>query len=458
MIQLIGTPNKIEKIQIKANGKSIATAVIDLAVGEMATCSFNIPLEDHNSYQPGQVVTINASSSGSGSGVLFKGMVIGKGFNNSVGQISCRIDLIHEIAKKLDSASCLFPGHMPGSMHDNEAFIKDTSSGSVKNMKKTMLFHVDSTQDLGNAICLFMAEYSYSASQKDSHEYKGPDQEELQKAIQASQQIESFTGIIKNQNEIWEQIDSVVNEQMKSGTSSSTYWNMMSSILSEFNCVLVCKADGSLLILPDLSGTKSQGHAIDPGQIASFSQSGKYDRTPTEIFVRNADTQSAVSNGLISEHTKVQYYKIPEKERPAHASGSLTVMQPRFLRDATLAEDNDIKKQGEWGQAYAKVVAARTTGYSLMATLVCPLAISVYPGVVVTFDHLSKVKSFSNGAIPGLDGEFSGYCSGIRHSIGTESAPTTTFSFTHVTKEGEGGFTKAPGHYYFQKAPAPPPW
>ena len=101
---------------------------------------------------------------------------------------------------------------------------------------------------------------------------------------------------------------------------------------------------------------------------------------------------------------------------------------------------------------YASVIGAREIGKLMLCNLSCPLCLDVFPGVPVSFEHLSSIKSFTGGKITAFNKKFDGYCNSIRHEVSSSGVPRTLFAFTNVT---DGSFQKESKHPLWAGATIP---
>jgi hypothetical protein len=437
-MQLLGVKDGVEKPIIKANGQSIVAVMIENAVGEMTTCQFQIPPELATSFTPGATCEITISSK-SANGTLFSGRIMGRSFSNVTGNINCRIDLVHSLAYDLDSSSTLFPGNMPGSATDNEAYIKASTSQSYSNSTSGgTVLPLRLNNDFVSDVKVFLGEYIAMAAPASSTGMTEPyGAAEIMSAIG---KIEGHSGQIINAPLVESGLSERLNQILKNGDTSTTFWNVLSNYFSELDLVIVCKDDGGLMVLPNMSGIKSQGQNVPTGWVVQFDQSSKYDRTPKEVYVLVSDIPPRESTGMQVSHNKVGHAVI--ESAPPTASGQFAVEAPPFLRSMTLMPDG----AKEVMDNFAKTVGVRETAAFMTCNLTCPLVMGVFPGVGVTFNHLSNIKSFTGGKISAFDSEFDGYCWKIRHEISADGFPKTIFYMNRVT---DGLFEKPSSHPFW---------
>jgi len=447
-MQFLGVRNGIEKAIIKANGISIAAVIIELQVGELARSSFEVPPElAADSFSYGQKITITIEQSKSASGVVFRGEIIGIGFSNMTGSVSCRIDLIHEVGNLLDSSSTLFPGNMPGSASDNEAYIKFSKSGPLASSPAGNTLHpLYLLDDFGNDVKNSIAKYIEYAAEKSGTGMERPI--DYQRIIQAINQIESMTGQIAESGSVQGGITESLNAILKSASISSTFWNVLSSFFSYLDLVLVCKADGGIMIMPNYSGIKATANYIPDEMIISFDQNSRYERTPKSIVILVSDIPPLeVSSGGDKSN---QVGKAIIESAPPSSHGVFCVEAPSYLRSMT-----QFTKRGsveELMNKYAQVIGSREIGKLMLCNVSTPLCLGVFPGVPVSFRHLTSIKTFSGQNIEKFNNTFDGYCNSIRHTISTEGIPKTLFSFTNVT---DGIFKKESVHPLWPGAQMP---
>ena len=435
-MQLLGTKNKVEKPIIRANGISLAAVTISNQVGDIPYCSFQIPPEFSIHFAPGKMIEIRVESS-SANGVVFVGPVAGTSYSNSTGNINCRIDLIHKAAHALDNASTLFPGNMPGSATDNEAYIKVRSNKAGQGTKAGgTIVDLILSDNFGEDLKKFCNFYIDSAAKSSSHGMTEPNgANEIKQAIG---DIQSFTGQIKNSGAVQSTLSVAINNALKSATLSSTFWNVLSSFLSQIELVFVCKTNGELMLLPNLSGVKSDGEIIPSEWVMKFDQSSQYERTPKEVYVLIGNIPAKAGEDALKHTQNMDGHYVLEGG-PANASGQLCVPAPEILRSVT--QEGGANK--EVLDAYAETICIRETAKFNMCNVLCPLILDVFPGVPVSFKYSSEIKSFSGEKIAGFEKEFDGYCWKIVHEITTQGSPTTVFSLSHVS---DGSFTKTASH------------
>jgi hypothetical protein len=448
-MQLLGKKDSIEKPIIKANGISIAAVSTENSVGDIATCQFIVPVEFAEEFKEhGKIIEIKVESD-SANGTLFKGKISGCGFSNMVGSISCRVDLVHELASKLDSSSTLFPGNMPGSAMDRNAYIKMERKGSSKgNKSDSTVINYEAEGDFVEDINKAVATYITSAAAMSATEMKQP--EGGSEIIAALNKIESHVGGSKFASAISVSTSKMLNEVLKGGSTSSTFWNVLSTFFGEFDIGFICKNDGGLLALPNMSGVISDGHEIPEEWVMQFDQSSRYERTPKKVVVLSSE-EAPYMDGTKATVPRVGQAEV--KGAPKGASGEYCVEAPRFLRGIRLTTATEEDKK-EVADKYAELIGAREIGKLMQCSVICPLILDVFPGVSIKFKHASSIKTYSGDEIPGLKRELDGYCWKIRNEISTDGAPKTMFSISSVT---DGSFPKINKHPFWSDA-KPPKW
>ena len=439
-MQLLGIPDGIEKPIVKANGISISAVVVEMQVGEIASCSFQIPPEFSDSFSTyGKIVIITISSK-SANGVLFTGRILSCGFSNMVGSINCRVDLVHDVASRLDSASTLFPGNMPGSAFDDEAYIKADQSGLSKSLQvDPTILSFNLTTDFVDDTITTVTNYINKAALISSTGMAQPHGgQEIENALQG---IISYCGQISSSGGVTYWIATQLSQILKAGDISSTFWNVLSQFFGIFDIVLVCCSDGSIRAFPNLSGIAAdETHSLPSKWIASFDQSSKYDRTPSEVYVLVSNMAPPTGSGMNLRPYKVGHSLV--SGAPSSASGQFSIEAPPFLR-SLITSTSDITTHTELMDKYAKLTGIRETAKLMTCNVVCPLILGVFPGVPVSFEHLTSVRSFSGTNITAFNKKFDGYCYKISHEISSEGYPKTVFHLSGVT---DGAFQKEKVH------------
>jgi hypothetical protein len=212
--------------------------------------------------------------------------------------------------------------------------------------------------------------------------------------------------------------------------------------------VLVCKNDGDLLLLPNLSGIKANAgsHKIPSNWIAAFDQSCRFERTPKEVNVLVGD-----QIGMGNQGTQTSAYTVGHatlQNVPSSASGVFNVELPPFLRSPTLTSGS-LKPVMD---AYAEMTGIRETSKMMMCNVVCPLIIGVFPGVPASFTYSSSLKSFGGEAAKSFSKTFEGYVYKITHEISTDGYPKTKFAMSNVS---DGSFQKAAVNPFWTGASIP---
>ena len=447
-MQLLGIPDNIEKPIIKANGVSIASVMVDQAVGDIATCSFQVPPEFSGAFSSyGEIVTVTVASK-SASGIVFKGKLLGRGFSDMTGNINCRVDLAHDVASKLDSSSTLFPGNMPGSAFDNEAYIKPSRKQCTAGQQGgSTMVGLKLTSNFVQDVKTTMLEYINSAASKTGSNMIRPI--EVGDAIYAIQRMLPLAGQIADPDSAENGITENLNAILKSSSTSSTFWNTLSQFFGGLDLVMVCKTNGELLVIPNYSGVKADGKNKIPKEwVIQFDQSSKYERTPKKVVVLVSDIPPKPLSGLKNQDIYCGEHEL--ENAPASASGQFCAEAPPFLRSMTMFQN--IGKHKQMMDKYAKLIATRETAKFMTCNVTCPLILDVFPGVPVSFEHLSSIKTFSGGSVPGFNKKFDGYVWKISHEISTSGFPKTRFSMTSVT---DGAFEKVGSHPFWTGATMP---
>ena len=450
-MQFLGTRDGIEKAIIKANGVSVSTVEVEMSMGDLAKCSFKLPPEFAGAFSTyGEVVTVSVESK-SANGTLFKGRILSTGFSNMTRDITYRVDLVHELGYLLDSSSTLFPGNMPGSAEDNEAYITAPLGEEVAGTGGgSTLVSLNLTSNFGDDLKKMLNNYiEHSADVSGTGMDKPTDYQQIQQALN---KIQSLTGQIDSPKQVENGITEAINSILKGSSISTTFWNVLSSFLGGLDLAMVCKSDGGIILIPNYAGIKASGNnSISPEWIISFDQNSRYERTPKSIVVLVSDITPGEMTGNKNETRHCGQFTI--NGGPAGAAGVFCVEAPPYLRSMT---QHDYISSSEGMKMlmdkYASVIGAREIGKLMLCNLSCPLCLDVFPGVPVSFEHLSSIKSFTGGKITAFNKKFDGYCNSIRHEVSSSGVPRTLFAFTNVT---DGSFQKESKHPLWAGATIP---
>jgi len=431
-MKFLGKPGEIEKPKITANGTPISGAIIDNQVGAIPMCSFSLPPELVGPFMEYKKKVELKVESKTAQGVIFKGVTSGCSFSNTTGRVSCRVDLVHELCKELDSASMLFPGHMPGSASDAEAYIKVPSSGSNSMLSPKTVIPVNTDGEFWNSVKKAIDTYSKTSASRSGAGLTKP--EGIGEVLKALDKVKSETGKIVGGNIFSAPIGEMLSNVVKSSDVSATFWNTLSIFLSELDLTFIAKPDGTVIVAPNYSGMSSGGaNKIETEYVISFDQSSRFDRTPKEILILCSDLQYSQSANY--KHKCVQIGR-HVSDGFEWASGTFSVEAPRFMRHVSFIEAFK-QINSSLFNSYAELISSRELASMLTCNITTPLCLGAYPGTCAEFKHLSKIKTFDGKKINEFDKQFDGYCWKITHELGSASVPVTTFSFKSVSMDGK---------------------
>jgi hypothetical protein len=447
-MKLLGHKDSVEKAEIKANGVSVGSLIAESAIGEIPTCSFTIPPELASEFNEGGMeVDVEVIKSKSATGTIFKGKVAGVGFSNMFGALSCRVDLVHKLASDLDASSTLFPGNFPGSAFDKRAFINSrTTSSSADNKTDSTVIGYRPNGDFAKDVIKCITDYIINAAPRSSTGLDKP--RGGNEIISNLSKIESATGALIFEDIIFNAISQFINQQLKSSTVSTTFWNSMSVLFGVFDLTMVCRGDGGVIVVPNFSGIRAGKNEIPKEWITSFDQSSRYERSPESVVVLVSDTPPNEQDGKIIT-PEVGMATI--SGAPKGAAGRYAVEAPPFLR-MVIGSTIPIDTRKELMNKYAELVGIREIAKMKQASVVCPLILGVFPGVSARFSHTSLIKTFNGGKTSTFSKDFEGYCWKVQHQVSTEGVPKTLFSFSSVS---DGSFKKPDSHPFWAGATEP---
>ena len=259
--------------QVKVNGFSVVSVRIVNQVNEIPTATVYLKPEDLSLFIPDEEATIEIIGAPN-SGPIFTGHVSSVNFSNMNGQLTAGIDLKHR-AKWLDEASGLIPGLTPGGNYDVQTVIYKKESSFV-NGASGAYFGFNTLKPFPEAICgdenTGLIGWLSNIGPSSCNGFVEADAGDRSRTISMLNQIknDSEPFMFRFSKELKEKVSAYCNNILNRATTSSTMWDMLMVILGSFDCCLVCKPDGRVIITPNGCGIKAQDHHINSSFIPKF--------------------------------------------------------------------------------------------------------------------------------------------------------------------------------------------
>ena len=433
--------------KVTVDGKSVVSARIVNQVNEISTATVYLKPEDLESFTPNQEVTINISGA-TGAGPIFTGLVSSVNFSNMNGQLTAGIDLKHR-AKWLDEASALVPGMTPGGNYDVETYIYQKKSQFIEGSSGISM-QFDTKKPFPEAICgdensgLIGWLSTVGASSTDG--FVVADAGEKAKAISMLEQIKTDSEPFKF---LYDALDSKVsnycNGVLNRATASSTLWDMLMVILGSFDCCLICKPDGKVIMSPNFCGVKSQGNSVDSSFITKFDLSSL---TPRNIkhcrIIGSVGTKCKEGNNM-TKHVMGDF-----SEEGVSSGGSMFMSAPGWINDIHVDVINAETQKSALNKL-AQCILYREKDKNQTVNLITPVMRVAIPGTCATFIPASSVISFHTGeSVAPFSNTYDGYCYRVEHIMATDTW-TTVFHFQTCTSNNK----KVSSHPFFPSATQP---
>lgn len=436
--------------QVKVNGFSVVSVRVVNQVNEIPTATVYLKPEDLSLFIPDEEATIEIIGAPN-SGPIFTGHVSSVNFSNMNGQLTAGIDLKHR-AKWLDEASGLIPGLTPGGNYDVQTIIYKKDSCSIEGASGAY-FAFDTTKPFPEAICgdenTGLIGWLSNIGPSSCNGFVEADAGDRNRTISMLNQIkndsEPFMFIFASS--LKEKVSAYCNNILNRSTTSSTMWDMLMVILGSFDCCLVCKPDGKVVITPNWSGVKSQDNNIDSSFITKFDLSSL---TPRNIkHCRVVGTFGS----MMQEGNKMKKQVMGNfSEEGISAGGSMFMSAPGWINDIHVKVlPTPVQKNAL--DALAQCILYREKDKDQTVNLITPVARNVFPGTCATFIPASSVVSFHTGeSVAPFSDKYDGYCYRVEHVMATDTW-TTIFYFQTCTSNNR----KAENHPFFPSA-NPPNW
>jgi hypothetical protein len=439
----IGKIDSIVRPVVTMNGVNVVAARVTNTVGKIPTCSVLILPEDVENFDsPDKEATLEISGEG-GSGTLFTGYITGINFSNMNGRVSAGVDIIHK-ARDLDETSALVPGMVSAGNVDIKVILYHKSS-ATKGLTSPTVIRTDLSKPFMTAVCETITSVLERATVSSSQGFVQSNAGDKQKAIAMiksigeNSQLGNFTG--GGDPDLEAGASRYIYGVMCRANSSSTMWDVLSEILAGFDCMLVCKPDGTVVATPNFSGIASQGNAIDSQIITKFDKSSLTQRSPKETLVVSNHQTRAVKQNVWKQYVVGHY----SDSRPG-SRGSLYLNAPGWI--SSVASANNTIKQ-KMCDKLAEVYCLRYAHKMDTINIVCPVCPDVYPGTSATFTPASSLKNFRGMNIGAFETEFDGYCSSITHTLASDQW-ATTFAFEAALSTKK--YQKQTSHPFFEGA------
>ena len=320
--------------KVLIGGKSVVSARVINQVNEIPTATIYLKPEDLSSFSPDQEVTLQISDAPN-AGPIFTGLVSSVNFSNMNGQLTAGIDLKHK-AKHLDEASGLVPGLVPGGNYDVDTLIFKPED-SVAGESSGAYFSFDVSKPFPEAICgtknTGLIGWLNSVYPSTCDGFVEVDAGDKQKTISILEQIKAdsepmmftYPGLYRKTSQYCEGI-------LNRATTSSTIWDMLMVILGSFDCCLVCKPDGKVIITPNWCGVKSQGNAIDSSSITKFDLSSLTPRNIKQCSIIGS-VGSTIKGNKMKNSVMGQY-----SEEGVSVGGAMFMSAPGWINDIHVKE------------------------------------------------------------------------------------------------------------------------
>jgi len=435
--------------QVKVDGKSVVSVRIINQVNEIPTATIYLKPEDLSSFTPDQEVTVQISGAPN-SGPIFTGHVSSVNFSNMNGQLTAGIDLKHR-AKWLDEASGLIPGLTPGGNYDVQTVIYKKEDSYVDGASGAY-FSFDVNKPFPEAICgdenTGLIGWLSNIGSSSCNEFVEADAGDRSRTISMLNQIKNDSDpFMFTFTELDEKVSAYCNNILNRATTSSTIWDMLMVILGSFDCCLVCKPDGRVIITPNWSGVKAQDNNIDSSFITKFDLSSL---TPRNI--KHCRIVGAVGSMMKNGNEMKKQVMGDFSEEGVSTGGSMFMSAPGWINDIHV-EVLPTPLQKDALTKLAQCILYREKDKDQTVNLITPIARNVFPGTCATFIPASSVVSFHTGekVAPFCD-NYDGYCYRVEHIMATDTW-TTIFYFQTCTSNNR----KSSSHPFFPSA-NPPKW
>jgi len=426
-MKYIGKINDIIRPKVTLNGYPVVQVEIRNTVNEIPLCSVELIPETANSFRhPDQEATLTVSWDG-GSQELFSGYVNGTRMSVINGSITTGVDIVHK-ARDLFETSCQVPGITPQSNVDAQIVLYGPMGKSAEaKMKKkghdttTPRFNI--LEPFSVAMADFIVEYLNNTRPNGLIvQSRAGDKTKCIEALKkigkdSAEYIGSFSfpdpaiaaGVAKGTMNI-----------LKRGGATNDMWDMLSVILGQFDCNLVCHPDGRTLIVPDYRGVKSSSGNVIPSEIIQkFDRSSLITRSPKECVIVDTIAVSEFGNSSIASVCGQASVDHPGSR------GSMMMTLPQWIKEAGVllaSEDGGDKRIQEVMNSQAMCLLLRESMKMKTIDLVCPLIPGAVPGTSATFSPSSKLHAF--GEMASLDifsKEIDGYCNSISHYLSRDN-------------------------------------
>ena len=434
---------------VTANGVSVVSVRIINQVNEIATATIWLKPEDLSQFNPDQPVSINISGAPNG-GLIFKGHVSAFNFSNMNGQLTAGIDLKHR-AKYLDEASGLVPGLTPGGNYDIKTILFKPKS-QVADGASGISVDFDVKKPFPEAICgdekKGMIGWLTSVGESNCNGFKVADAGILSRTIEILNGIKKDSDPFKfKYSTLNKRVSKYCNGILSRAATSSTVWDLLSVIIGSFDCSLVCKPDGKVIMTPNWMGVAADMNHIDTEFITKFDLSSLTHRNIKHCRVM----------GSVGTHVKKN--KMTAKSMGDFSmggtatSGTMVLSAPGWINDVHVDPDRGTPEgtQKKALDSLAECILYRERDKDQTVNLITPVALDAYPGTCAYFIPASSIISFHTGAeVAPFTTEYDGYCYRTEHIMATNSW-TTTFYFQTCTTKGN----KVDSHPFFPGAKQP---
>jgi len=426
---IVGKDRKIIAPKVKVNGEDLTSLEINMRAGDLPTCSMSLPIEKYGRFgEFGDEVSVEMESE-TYSGIFFKGIMLGDSISVDASSTKYRADAVHKNAFSLDSASVFMPGAMPGSAADAGAILKLATRGFNAAGSPQNSYEIkpgDFWDQVKKALNKHMDTVGQSATRLQKPEEGG-----MKMVKEALGQVKSGTGNWSLGVQALSGVSADFTSQLFSGQTSSTYWNFMQRFLAQYDLVPVCYPDGKMFIVPNFAGIKSNGIEISADHLCVIAQSCKYNRTHEKVIVMVTNSPPPQMGNVKVTPTTCKVGEYKEEIPPKGACGNLCVEPPHFLRRIA----DRVDTEGLYKQ-YAKLVSCREISKMNLLTITVPFMPGAVPGLPVKINYQSLIKPYI-GSMLSPASFWDGYCVEVSHVIASSSAPSTTMSFSNITKQAK---------------------
>jgi hypothetical protein len=433
--------------RVTIEGKPVVSARIINQVNEISTATVYLKPEDITSFSPDQEATIQISDAPN-SGPIFKGHVSSVNFSNMNGQLTAGIDLKHR-AKWLDEASGLIPGLTPGGNYDVETIIYKRKSTYIDGASGAY-FKFDVKKPFPEAICgdsnSGLIGWISNVSASSCNGFVDADAGEKGRTISMLNQIKNDSEPFRFKfPELSVKVSQYCNNVLNRATTSSTMWDMLMVILGSFDCCLVCKPDGKVIMTPNWAGVKSSVNSVDSSFITKFDLSSL---TPRNI--KHCRVVGAVGSKFKEANKMKNQVMGNFSEEGVSSGGSMFMSAPGWINDIHVDAISSSTQKSAL-DALAQCILYREKDKDQTVNLITPISRNVIPGTCATFIPASSIISFHTGSeVSPFRDKYDGYCYRVEHIMASDTW-STIFYFQTCTSNNR----KVSSHPFFPSATQP---